>query len=263
MRSLFLRCLRELLWRWLHPRCAARARADADALLAARSACPPARLAELYAFPWWVVRNTAVKLDALAPCPGTVDRMCALLRARADVGIVRRNAASALAGLDTSPESADVLRACARDPYWEVRRDALLALVRGAPADATTLETLRAAARRERSFEVRMALARALGATRSPEALPLLETLSRDDSWLVRLQAAVALTELGVALPARREHVRALLARMERSSAGLTGRLVLDERFAAIQGLIAGAAWPDAPALAPLYLAPDVPWTRQ
>ena len=101
------------------------------------------------------------------------------------------------------------------------------------------------------------------GATGNPEALEPLELLSTAASWLVRLQSAVALAELAAAVPAHRERVRAVLARMERSSEGLTGRMVLADRMAVLDALLDTERWPAAGAVASLYFSPGTPWTRQ
>ncbi len=263
MRYPFGRCLRELLWRTCHPGRAARALSEAAALLGAGTVCPSARLAQLRAFPWWEVRNLAVKLTALDPAPSAVVALGDVLADGAEVGIVRRNAAAALAGRDSSPATAEILRRCLRDPYCEVRREAVCALANMAPRSQETFDALRAAAARERSFEVRAAVPRALAATGNRDALPLLAALADDPFWLVRVQSAVALAELGASTPSLRDEIRAILARIERLSAGLTGRIVLAERLAATEALLAAEQWPVPAQLAPLYLTSEIPWTRQ
>ncbi|HNR99208.1 MAG TPA: HEAT repeat domain-containing protein [Planctomycetota bacterium] len=263
MGSLFWRCIREYLWRAAHARSAARVLAEAEAALAAGAPGRPERLAELRAYPWWEVRNAALKLTALETGGSADALLCGLLHDRTDVGIVRRNAAAALGARPASPASAAALRRGAADPYWEVRREAVWALARVDPRSEATFDALRAAARRERASQVRMALARALGATGNPEALEPLELLSTAASWLVRLQSAVALAELAAAVPAHRERVRAVLARMERSSEGLTGRMVLADRMAVLDALLDTERWPAAGAVASLYFSPGTPWTRQ
>ncbi|HAK96675.1 MAG TPA: hypothetical protein DCM87_17200 [Planctomycetes bacterium] len=263
MRSLFWRCIREFLWRAAHARAAARVLAEAEAAAAAGTPCPPGRLAELRAYPWWEVRNAAVKLTALDRTGPADEFLCGLLRDRTDVGIVRRNAAAALGARPASPSAAGALRRGAADPYWEVRREAVWAVARIDPRSEATFDTLCAAVPRERTNQVRMALARALGATGNPGAMQPLELLSAGASWLVRLQSAVALAELAAAVPAHRERVRAVLARMERSSAGLTGRMVLADRMAVLDALLGGGEWPPADAIESLYFAPGIPWTRQ
>ncbi len=148
--------------------------AEAERLL--RAETPPAGLgAKLDAWlasPAWELRNAAVKLIARFRDDGRYARLLGALADRAEAGIVRRNAAEAIAqlGLRTAPARGALVRALG-DPYWEVRSEAATALAALFPPaedlEAALLRALfgpRGGRRiREANFEARMALALALG----------------------------------------------------------------------------------------------------
>lgn len=262
MTRLFVRCLTEFAWRSCMRARADRARRDAQALLASPHDGATAQIAEFLAFPWWEVRNLGVKLVGACSDRAHIAVLNRLVRERSDVGIVRRNAVHVTAALDETSDATAVFAAGIGDPYWEVRRESYRALA----ARDITPEILAEICRRmlrERSFEVKLAAARALGASGAREALAPLLALIGDRSWSVRAQGAVGLLELANALPALQPRVRAAVEHIEQTCAGVTGRVLYWERLAGIRVLLATRAWPDATTIAPFYFRPGVPWTRQ
>lgn len=252
--------------------------AEAERLL--RSArVPPegagAKLDAWLASPAWEVRNAAVKLVAHWRDSDRYARLLAKLTDRSEAGIVRRNAAEAVArlGLGTAPARAALLHALS-DPYWEVRCEAATALAAlFPPAEDLELAILQVlyGARprgmrriREANFEVRMACALALGHLGlSRAALRTLLALTEDDSWLVRSQAAVATAHLAGRVPEFFHEARERLAGVDRLSEGCVSyfihREVLDGVLSAVEE---GPRALTAERLRPLYLSPKAGWNR-
>lgn len=252
--------------------------AEAERLLRGASEPPEGARKKLDAWlasPAWEVRNAAVKLIAHWRDAERYALLLAKLSDRREAGIVRRNAAEALArlGLATEPALAALLRAL-HDPYWEVRAEAAAALAALFPPasdiEKALLEVLRgsnapgARRRREANFEVQMACALALGHLgRSQAAFDALAALAEDDSWLVRSQAAVALAQLAGRVPEHFAEARRRLADVDRLSEGCVSyfvhREVLDGVFSALDG---GPQALSAERLRPLYLSPKAGWNR-
>lgn len=208
--------------------------AQASGLL--RAAEPPdglgPRIDRWLESPAWELRNAAVKLIARFGDESRYDRIIAALTDRREAGIVRRNAAEALTriGLDTDV-ARTALRRALDDPYWEVRAEAGRALAAlFPPAEALEKDLLgllyghsRNGSTRvaEDNFEVRMAIAQALGHLGVGDAaFRALETLTRDESWPVRSQAAVALGHFAARHPDRYATIRSLLLDVDRQSEG-------------------------------------------
>ncbi|MBN1420702.1 MAG: HEAT repeat domain-containing protein [Planctomycetes bacterium] len=201
------------------------------------------------ASPSWTIRNGAVKLIARFRLEGLYGELDRVVRDRAEAGIVRRNAAQALGAIRAArPAALEALIAALEDPYWEVRAQAAMALAaivaagRGsedavdpegiARIEGVLLAVLRRGRRGERSFEVRAAIARALGAAGgADESFAAIESLAADPSWIVRHQAAVALAEVAARDPRRRERVAAILDRMDLSSEGTLSYSLLQEEI--------------------------------
>jgi HEAT repeat protein len=146
----------------------------------------------------WEVRNVAIKIVARAPCEALLPVLTAALLDRAEVGIVRRNAAEMLivAGR-RSLEITDALRRALIDPYWEVRAESARALARLAVPSEATEQAILARLAADRNVEARAGLVEALGALGSTDAaFGLLVALAQEGPWLVRHQAAVAMVEM-------------------------------------------------------------------
>ena len=157
----------------------------------------------------WEVRNVAVKLIARLEDPSLYPILLQKVRNGTDVGIITRNSIAAIRRLRLrTPEVEDALRRALSHSYWEVRCEAARALselFEPSPRRTDLLVSLlhflasgkNSRVIGEKNFEVRAAVAVALGRSGEPEAsLPVLEALAGDPHWLVRHQAAVALVEM-------------------------------------------------------------------
>jgi len=197
----------------------------------------------------WTVRNGAIKLIGrfrIERLYGELDRALGDPR---EAGIVRRNAARALGEIgEARPAALDALIAALGDPYWEVRAQSAMALAaiagarRGSePApgpegfgriEAALIGALRRGRRGERSFEVRAAIARALGAAVGSEGgFAAIERLASDPSWIVRHQAAVALAEVAARDPRRVGRAAEIFDRMDLLSEGTLSYSLLQEEI--------------------------------
>lgn len=251
--------------------------AEADRLL--RAEPPPtgigAKLDAWLASPAWELRNAAVKLVARARDETHYARLLGKLTDRSEAGIVRRNAAEAVAtlGLHTALARAALVRALG-DRYWEVRAEAARALAALFPP-AEDLELallhvlygprLRGTRRiRETNFEVRMAGALALGHLGLSRAtLDALRALADDDSWLVRSQAAVAIAHFAGRHPDLLAEARTCLEKVDRLSEGCVSYFVHREVLDAVLRAVAeGPQALTAERLGPRYLSPKAGWNR-
>ncbi len=161
--------------------------------------------------PRWEVRNTAVKVAGDSGSAAFAPALCRFMTDRKQKGFVRRNAATALRSFRGSrAEILPELMNALGDSYWEVRAQAALTIAEIAEPDAALEgELIRRLFRtspsiihhlpyffplrvyRERDFEVRAALTRALGAVATSSAtLHVLELLTGDSYWQVR-EAAI------------------------------------------------------------------------
>jgi HEAT repeat protein len=223
----------------------------------------------------WEVRNAAVKLIAHVRDESRVPRLFEKLTDRSEAGIVRRNAAEAIArlGLGTDAARSALLEAL-HDPYWEVRAEAAHALAMLFPPDAALELALlnlllgpphpRRHALRERNFEVQMAIAQALGYLgESRRAFDALAELARDDSWPVRSQTAVALAHFAARQPPYLDEARQVLLEIDHQSEGAVSYFV--HRDVVSQAIL---ALPGAQAARPpegfreLYLNPKAGWNH-
>ena len=151
----------------------------------------------------WRIRNVGVKLIGLLHIEdqvpllrwlfedpvlaGRVARLCG--GDRAQNGFIRRNILSALIQIGVVDEDVQaVVKAGVTDRYWEVRREACHA-IRRLPT-LHSLDWARETAERllsDRTFEVRIAAIRAVGATLDPsDGLPLLQPFYMDANWKIR-----------------------------------------------------------------------------
>ncbi len=258
--------LTEYAWRCVHPRRAQATYRAAYKMLeqdASRSVAREA-ISRFLAFPWWEVRNLAVKIIGKRCDTSFTSELHSLLRERTDTGIVRRNAVAALARTEPDPgRSISTFTSCLTDPYWEVRRAALEELAASGPLDDAAFSAVAALTKKERSFEVHMAAARALGRAPSQRAFPLLRRLACHRSWLVRLQSAVSMVELSSEHPALQQETTEALRALENICAGVTGHMLFRERLSQLETLLNHRPWPARDAVEPLYLIPGIPWTRQ
>lgn len=226
--------------------------------------------------PGWEVRNAAVKLIARFRDQGRYHRLLQRLADPSEAGIVRRNAAEAIArlGLATPPARVALVRALS-DPYWEVRSEALVALASLFPPaediERALLELLFGPPHgprrwvREENFEVRMACARGLGHLgASRAAFEALVALAEDDFWLVRSQAAVALAHFATRCSEYLAEARDRLRRIDRLSEGAISyfvhRDVLSQVFRALDTAPEEGVAPEQ--LRALYLNPSEGWNH-
>ena len=195
----------------------------------------------------WEVRNVAVKLIADKQLEPLYPVLAEKLLDRREAGIVRRNCAEMIGAVGLSDQAAlDALIATLDDRYWEIRAESARTLGRTAPPGDEMESSLCGVlfgrwresatadpehARRhfsERNFEVRAALAQALGALGVSElALGALRGLGADRYWVVRCQAAVALLELAARLPEFLDQVRESLHEIDYVSDGATAHFVI------------------------------------
>ncbi|HPD16077.1 MAG TPA: HEAT repeat domain-containing protein [Planctomycetota bacterium] len=227
------------------------------------------------ASPAWELRNAAVKLIAHWRDEARYARLLGVLGDRAEAGIVRRNAAEALArlGLATPPARAALVRALA-DPYWEVRSEAALALAAlfhpAEDLEQALLDALLGARPRpprrirEDNFEVRMAHARALGHLGlSRAAFDALLALAGDDSWLVRSQAVVGIAHLVARQTEFFGEAHDRLHGVDRLSEGCVSFFVLrDVLGRVLRAVTEGPQALSAERLRALYLDPRTGWNR-
>jgi HEAT repeat protein len=227
--------------------------------------------------PGWLVRNAAVKLIAHVRDQERYPRLLATLGDRSEAGIVRRNAAEMLPRIGLRTDAArQALLAALDDSYWEVRTEAARALAALFEPDEELEQALLVrlygspdpapgrAGPREGNFEVRMAIAEGLGRLgRSRTAFAALNDLADDDSWLVRCQAAVGLTQLAHRRPELRAETRERVLAIDRLSEGAVSYFVhRDILSRALQALRKGPdAVPEA-ALDDLYLSPKAGWNH-
>ena len=190
---------------------------EAEALLKSEvlpEALLRARLPVYIASRSWQVRNVAVKLIERLKDPAWYPLLINKVRNGSEAGIVVRNAVSAIRRLGLSTTEAEhALRRALDADYWEVRCEAVRALAElFEPTALRTNMFLHALRPRpngngalhfnERNFEVRAAVAAALGGcNRHETVLPVLQTLAADSHWLVRHQSAVGMVELGCRRP--------------------------------------------------------------
>jgi hypothetical protein len=223
--------------------------------------------------PAWEVRNAAVKVIAHIHDSARYPRIVEKLSDRSEAGIVRRNAAEALARLhlDTDAVREALVRALT-DPYWEARSEAARALAVLFPPDglleAALLHMLLRPSRKGRrrfddNFEVRMAVAHALGHLGvSRVAFETLTELGADDSWPVRSQAAIAIAHLAARRPEFQADAREVLLALDRHSEGAVPYFVHRELLShALRSVHRGPA-ADPEAVRAHYLNPKAGWNH-
>ncbi|MFC1806203.1 HEAT repeat domain-containing protein [Planctomycetota bacterium] len=223
----------------------------------------------------WEVRNAALKLIAHLRDESRYPLLIAKLTDRREVGIVRRNAAEAIArvGLDTAA-ARTALRTALGDPYWEVRTEAGRALaVLFPPAEQLEQDFLDLLYGHERNgrraivednFEVRMAVAEGLGHLGvSGEAFEALARLARDESWPVRSQAAVGISHFAARHADFFEPAREILLDIDRQSEGAVSYFVhRDILSRALRAVHRGPGGTQPDEFHGLYLAPKAGWNH-
>ena len=225
--------------------------------------------------PGWEVRNATLKLIAHVRDAARYPRLVEKLGDRREAGIVRRTAAEMLAraGHATS-EARAALVAALNDSYWEVRAEAgrALSVLFAAAADLeeALLARLYVSGRngrrrvREGNFEVRMAIAEALGGLGvSRGAFEALVELAGDGSWLVRSQASVALVQFAARLPDYHAEARQELLVLDRQSEGAVSYFIHREVLShALRAVRQGPGAVPAEEVRALYLSPKAGWNR-
>lgn len=234
--------------------------------------------------PFWHVRNIGIKLIVqfrLEACYPVLPRK--LLEGR-DAPILRRNCAEGLGRLRlAAPDSMSALRHGLKDPYWEVRTESLRALCAiGEVSEQTTAEILGNffgypspvpegadslppfLKVREKNFEVRAALARAIGKlVTGPQALAALRALSDDDNWIVRAQASAALAEFASRNPAFRDTCLKILSLIDTFSDGAVPHFVIRQSFEEARQVLSPSSCDPIPGSAPrLYLDLKQGWNK-
>ncbi len=180
----------------------------------------------------WEIRNIAVKICGLNRLKTTIPRLCEMLTDRKQNGFIRRNSADALRKLeDNSQPVLKALESALDDPYWEVRSHAAIAISDLALPDANleakilsklfirSVDTIQSVPifrpkriYREKNFEVRLALAYALGTIATDKtSIHALYLLTFDDYWKVRDAAIQALSTAAPRFGMNAEELHGLL----------------------------------------------------
>ncbi len=184
----------------------------------------------------WQIRNVAVKLVGEGKKAGFAADLIGLLLDLTQTGFVRRNSAKALSSLITIDDS--ILQAFFKgldDPYWEVRTESAVGLsIHGRP-DAVMTEGLLGKIYnkspldiptypifwpkriyREKNFEVRAAMLRALGTVMSSiNLIHALEIPLDEDIWKVREAALDAYVQAARRFDIPLDRIRSLLSGMD------------------------------------------------
>jgi len=224
----------------------------------------------------WEVRNVGVKLIARLRDPSFYPVLVSKLLSGTDAGIVTRNVITAIGevGLST-PEVERGLRRALKANYWEVRCEAarvLSELFEPTPERIALLVQMLAPRPHvhnpvsfgERNFEVRAAVARALGRCGPPAiALPVLRLLAQDAHWMVRHQAAVALVELSARNPDVAPEAASALDSVDVLSDGCQSRFPFPATVVSLRKIIFnGLAHTDAADIRRFYIDIRRGWNR-
>jgi HEAT repeat protein len=219
------------------------------------------RLPQYIASSSWEVRNVAAKLIAKLKEPSFYPVLIEKVRSGADVGIITRNSIAAIRRLGLrTPEVENALRGALSHRYWEVRceaaralselfepspeRTALMVNVLHLKADGKAVVFVA-----EKNFEIRAAVAVALGRAGEPDAsLLALELLADDPHWLVRHQAAVALAEISCRDGAVAGRAAAVLENIDALSDGCRSDFPLPKAMASLRKIILNGAADTQPA---------------
>jgi len=188
------------------------------------------------------------------------------LTERREAGIVRRNCAELLpvVGLRSDAALAALTRAL-DDPYWEVRAETARALAVLADESAELETQLLGRLGRERNPEVRAALAEALGALGiGRKAFDVLVRLARDDAWLARHQASIALAEMGVRHPDFAEEATEVIRGLDLLAEGTATTSVFRQHILELAQLTAkGRPFPSREALRRRYFHLKHGWLKK
>jgi len=253
---------------------------EADAFLKAADLPAEAvrrRLRSYLACSSWQVRNVAIKLIERLQDPALYPVLVQTVHAGTDAGIVVRNAISIIRrlGLKT-PEVELALQRALAARYWEVRCEAIRSLAELFDYSPTRSELIirtlqpRTTARGdchflEANFEVRAAAAMALGGFGRPEtALPVLEGLAADPHWMVRYQAAVAVTELSRRYPEIIPRAGKMLDAIDPLSDGCRSDFPFPQTIAALRKAVNnGLAHIEPAVLRGMYIDMQHGWNRK
>ncbi|MBI2192382.1 MAG: HEAT repeat domain-containing protein [Planctomycetes bacterium] len=200
--------------------------------------------------PSWYLRNIGIKLIVQFQLEEYYPILALKLLDLREAPILRRNCAEGLGRLrQAGAEARSALWRALADPYWETRTEALRAITRTEkPSAEITAELAErffmpfldpgpcagnpasVLAPSEGNFEVRATLASVLGKIGTGrKALSALHALARDENWIVRAQAALALRDLARREPDSREACRRVLDLIDPSSEGAIPHFILPE----------------------------------
>ena len=225
----------------------------------------------------WEVRNVGIKLIERLQDPDLYQVLLETVRAGTESGIVVRNAITAIRrlGLKT-PEAEIALQRALSVRYWEARCEAIRAMAELFDYSPTRSEllinTLRpktdadgAVCLQETNFEIRAAVAVALGGFGRPEtAMPVLESLAADPHWLVRHQAAVAITELCRRHPEAVPRAARTLESIDMLSEGCRSDFLFPQTVVSLrEALHNGLAQMDPAAIRAMYIDMNHGWNRK
>lgn len=165
----------------------------------------------------WQVRNIGVKLLGIVGGKNHLRLLSERLCDQSEAGFVRRNAAVAIRNIGAAQDDArKALISSISDRYWEIRVESVKALAGLYKNDEEILSVIIAAycgkkydgdspyirkltgRRRENNFEVKEAIAQAMG--NFPECGDSLKTINlllKDDCWIVRAAALKSLKKIG------------------------------------------------------------------
>lgn len=184
----------------------------------------------------WQIRNVAVKLIGEGKRVEYTGSLAGLMTDRSQAGFIRRNSAIALQGFDSVDHQVlETFSQALDDPYWEVRTEAALGLARHGQPDARITADLigriyrRSPDRipdypvfwpkriyREKNFEVRAAMIRALGSVMNDrDKMHALEIPLAEDIWKVRDAALDAFIRAAGRLQYPADRIRSALSGLD------------------------------------------------
>lgn len=186
----------------------------------------------------WQVRNIVVKLIHRGKLLEFSPNLIQFLTSGLQVGFIRRNSAIALASFESDDAIVEAFKIGLEDPYWEVRTACAKGLAaQGRPDSELTELIIQKIYRkpldkipsypifrpkriyREKNFEVRAALFRALGTVMAEKKhIHALEIPLEEDIWKVREAALEAFVNASQRLGYTPEQVKETLSRLDLTS---------------------------------------------
>ncbi len=214
----------------------------------------------------WEVRNYAIKIIVKTRCEEFYDTLVDRLLDRNEAGILRRNCAELLPSIPLrTPRAVEALLRALDDPYWEVRAESARALARLADESADAEARLLGRLAQEHNFEVRAAIAEALGALAIGRgAFDALAQMAAEGPWLVRHQAAVAVVEMAARQPLFAERATAVVRGLDLLAEGTATSSVFRQSMLELAELTAeGRPFPSPGLLRHRYLHLKQGWLRR